>query len=76
MAWTEVPEKLESLRKQRGRWYRGLRESLFYHRDMMFRRKYGRIGWFALPSFWLFEYYGRCWRRWATCSCWCSSSWG
>jgi cellulose synthase/poly-beta-1,6-N-acetylglucosamine synthase-like glycosyltransferase len=58
VAWTEVPEKLESLRKQRGRWYRGLRESLFYHRDMMFRKKYGRIGWFALPSFWLFEYYG------------------
>jgi cellulose synthase/poly-beta-1,6-N-acetylglucosamine synthase-like glycosyltransferase len=58
VAWTEVPEKLESLRKQRGRWYRGLRESLFYHRDIMFRFKYGRIGWFALPSFWLFEYYG------------------
>jgi cellulose synthase/poly-beta-1,6-N-acetylglucosamine synthase-like glycosyltransferase len=58
VAWTEVPERLESLRKQRGRWYRGLRESLFYHRDMLFRRKYGRIGWFALPTFWLFEYYG------------------
>jgi cellulose synthase/poly-beta-1,6-N-acetylglucosamine synthase-like glycosyltransferase len=58
VAWTEVPERLESLRKQRGRWYRGLRESLFYHRDMMFRRKYGRIGWFALPTFWVFEYYG------------------
>lgn len=58
VAWTEVPEKLESLRKQRGRWYRGLRESLFYHRDMLFRRKYGRIGWFALPTFWVFEYYG------------------
>ncbi|MGH7702280.1 MAG: glycosyltransferase family 2 protein, partial [Gemmatimonadales bacterium] len=58
VAWTEVPENLESLRKQRGRWYRGLRESLFYHRDMLFRRKYGRIGFFALPAFWLFEYYG------------------
>jgi cellulose synthase/poly-beta-1,6-N-acetylglucosamine synthase-like glycosyltransferase len=58
VAWTEVPENLESLRKQRGRWYRGLRESLFYHRDMMFRSKYGRIGWFALPTFWVFEYYG------------------
>ncbi|MEO8636978.1 MAG: glycosyltransferase [Gemmatimonadales bacterium] len=58
VAWTEVPERLESLRKQRGRWYRGLRESLFYHRDMLFRKKFGRIGWFALPSFWLFEYYG------------------
>ncbi|HXG44076.1 MAG TPA: glycosyltransferase [Gemmatimonadales bacterium] len=58
VAWTEVPERLESLRKQRGRWYRGLRESLFYHRDMLFRRKFGRIGWFALPTFWVFEYYG------------------
>jgi len=58
VAWTEVPERLDSLRKQRGRWYRGLRESLFYHREMLFRKKYGRIGWFALPTFWLFEYYG------------------
>lgn len=58
VAWTEVPESLASLRKQRGRWYRGLRESLRYHRAMLFGAKYGRIGWFALPSFWLFEYWG------------------
>jgi cellulose synthase/poly-beta-1,6-N-acetylglucosamine synthase-like glycosyltransferase len=58
VAWTEVPETFESLRKQRGRWYRGLRESLRYHRGMLGRSKFGRIGWFALPAFWLFEYYG------------------
>jgi cellulose synthase/poly-beta-1,6-N-acetylglucosamine synthase-like glycosyltransferase len=58
VAWTEVPETFESLRKQRGRWYRGLRESLRYHRGMLWRSKFGRIGWFALPAFWLFEYYG------------------
>ncbi|HWA56439.1 MAG TPA: glycosyltransferase [Gemmatimonadales bacterium] len=58
VAWTEVPERLDSLRKQRGRWYRGLRESLFYHRTMLFNPRYGRIGMFALPTFWLFEYYG------------------
>ena len=58
VAWTEVPETLESLRKQRGRWYRGLRESLRYHRAMLWRRKFGRIGWFALPTFWVFEYLG------------------
>jgi cellulose synthase/poly-beta-1,6-N-acetylglucosamine synthase-like glycosyltransferase len=58
VAWTEVPESFESLRKQRGRWYRGLRESLRYHRTMLWRTQYGRIGWFALPAFWLFEYYG------------------
>jgi cellulose synthase/poly-beta-1,6-N-acetylglucosamine synthase-like glycosyltransferase len=58
VAWTEVPETFESLRMQRGRWYRGLRESLRYHRAMLWRTKFGRIGWFALPAFWLFEYYG------------------
>jgi cellulose synthase/poly-beta-1,6-N-acetylglucosamine synthase-like glycosyltransferase len=58
VAWTEVPETFQSLRKQRGRWYRGLRESLRYHRAMLGRSKFGRIGWFALPTFWLFEYYG------------------
>jgi cellulose synthase/poly-beta-1,6-N-acetylglucosamine synthase-like glycosyltransferase len=58
VAWTEVPETLDSLRKQRGRWYRGLRESLRYHRAMLCRRKFGRIGWFALPTFWIFEYLG------------------
>jgi len=58
VAWTEVPETLDSLRKQRGRWYRGLRESLRYHRAMLWRRQYGRIGWFALPAFWIFEYLG------------------
>src|SRR3954465_863450 len=58
VAWTEVPETFESLRKQRGRWYRGLRESLRYHRPMLWRAKFGRIGWFALPAFWLFEYFG------------------
>ena len=50
VAWTEVPESLESLRKQRGRWYRGLRESLLYHRAMLLRRRFGRIGSFALPD--------------------------
>jgi cellulose synthase/poly-beta-1,6-N-acetylglucosamine synthase-like glycosyltransferase len=58
VAWTEVPETFESLRKQRGRWYRGLRESLRYHQAMLGRPKFGRIGGFALPAFWLFEYYG------------------
>lgn len=61
VAWTECPESLESLRKQRGRWFRGLRESLRYHRAMLFNPRFGRIGLFALPAFWLFEYYGALW---------------
>ena len=58
VAWTEVPETFGSLKKQRGRWYRGLREALRYHRGMLWREQYGKTGSFTLPSFWLFEYYG------------------
>jgi cellulose synthase/poly-beta-1,6-N-acetylglucosamine synthase-like glycosyltransferase len=58
VAWTEVPETFGSLRKQRGRWYRGLREALRYHQAMLWKPKFGRIGWFALPAFWMFEYFG------------------
>jgi cellulose synthase/poly-beta-1,6-N-acetylglucosamine synthase-like glycosyltransferase len=54
-AWTEAPEVYLDLGKQRGRWYRGLLEVLWYHRAMMFRRRYGRIGMFSLPYQLCFE---------------------
>jgi cellulose synthase/poly-beta-1,6-N-acetylglucosamine synthase-like glycosyltransferase len=56
--WTEVPEQLSSLLLQRDRWNRGLMEVITVHRDMIFRRKYGVLGWFALPYFYLFELLG------------------
>jgi cellulose synthase/poly-beta-1,6-N-acetylglucosamine synthase-like glycosyltransferase len=68
VAWTELPATVASLRKQRGRWRRGLRKSLRYHRAMLLRGRFGRIGWFALPAFRLFEYRGRCSRSRATSS--------
>jgi cellulose synthase/poly-beta-1,6-N-acetylglucosamine synthase-like glycosyltransferase len=55
VAWTEAPEVYRDLGKQRGRWYRGLLEVLSYHRGMLFRRHYGRIGLFSLPYQLLFE---------------------
>jgi cellulose synthase/poly-beta-1,6-N-acetylglucosamine synthase-like glycosyltransferase len=55
LCWTEVPEDLQSLSKQRNRWQRGLIETMLYHRRMLFNRKYGRIGLFAFPYFLLFE---------------------
>ncbi|HET6779493.1 MAG TPA: glycosyltransferase family 2 protein [Gemmatimonadales bacterium] len=58
VAWAEVPETIASLRTHRGRWYREMREALRYHSGMLWRGKYGGTGSFALPSLWLFEYYG------------------
>jgi len=55
MCWTEVPSDLKSLGRQRARWQKGLWDVLWSSRDMLFRKRYGRIGWIALPYLWLFE---------------------
>ena len=55
MCWTEAPSDLKSLGRQRARWQKGLLDVLWTNRDMLFRRRYGRIGWLALPYLWLFE---------------------
>jgi cellulose synthase/poly-beta-1,6-N-acetylglucosamine synthase-like glycosyltransferase len=56
--WTEVPSKLDSLLKQRDRWHRGLVEILTLHRRLFFNKKYGRIGFVAMPYFLIFELIG------------------
>jgi cellulose synthase/poly-beta-1,6-N-acetylglucosamine synthase-like glycosyltransferase len=55
VSWTEVPVTAKVLRNQRRRWHRGLWETLWAYRSMLFRPKYGRVGWVALPYYWLFE---------------------
>jgi cellulose synthase/poly-beta-1,6-N-acetylglucosamine synthase-like glycosyltransferase len=55
MCWTEAPSDLTSLGRQRARWQSGLMDVLWSTRDMLFRPRYGRIGFFALPYLWLFE---------------------
>jgi cellulose synthase/poly-beta-1,6-N-acetylglucosamine synthase-like glycosyltransferase len=56
MCWTEVPSDLKSLGRQRARWHKGLLDVLLLTLAMLFRPRYGRIGWFALPYLWLFEF--------------------
>lgn len=55
VCWTQVPRDRETLRRQRDRWHRGLLETLWRHRGMLFRRRYGRLGTVAMPYFWAFE---------------------
>lgn len=55
ICWTEVPHSMKVLRGQRNRWHRGLLETLWVHRDMLFNPTYGRLGFVAVPYFWLFE---------------------
>lgn len=44
VCWTEAPEDLTTLGRQRARWQRGALETFFKHRDMLFNPRYGRIG--------------------------------
>jgi cellulose synthase/poly-beta-1,6-N-acetylglucosamine synthase-like glycosyltransferase len=55
MCWTEVPSDLKSLGRQRARWQKGLLDVLWPNRDMLFKWRYGRIGFLALPYLWVFE---------------------
>ncbi len=53
--WTEVPESLSSLGRQRIRWQRGLMESVMRNRKLMFHPKSGWLGWFSIPFMFFFE---------------------
>ena len=55
VCWTEVPETLPVLRKQRARWHRGLWETLVKHRVMFGNPRNGRAGILAVPYYWAFE---------------------
>ena len=53
MAYTEAPESLRNLAKQRFRWAYGTLQCLWKHRAAMFRD--GAFGWLALPSLWVYQ---------------------
>lgn len=58
VCWTQVPEDWETLGKQRNRWQRGLFDTLWRHRSMLFNPRYGRLGMLAMPFFLFFELLG------------------
>jgi cellulose synthase/poly-beta-1,6-N-acetylglucosamine synthase-like glycosyltransferase len=51
VAWTEVPDSLRVLGRQRDRWHRGLADVLWRHRGVLGRPRYGTLGLLALPYF-------------------------
>lgn len=44
VCWTEAPETLSVLGRQRARWHRGALETFMRHRDMLLRPRFGRVG--------------------------------
>ena len=55
VAYTEAPEDVRSLAKQRFRWAFGTLQAAWKHRDATFNPKYGSLGFVALPSIWIFQ---------------------
>lgn len=58
VCWTEVPESLKVLNRQRNRWHRGLVRTLWDNKRMMLNPRYGTVGMFAFPYFFFFEMLG------------------
>src|SRR5690606_19664555 len=58
VAWTEAPESIRIMGRQRDRWQRGLGEALTMHAGMLFNRRYGRIGMWVMPHFYVLEMWG------------------
>jgi len=58
VAWTECPESIAVLSRQRDRWQRGLYQSLMRHRTMLLNPRYGRAGMIAYPYFFFLEMLG------------------
>ena len=55
LAYTEAPERLRELLKQRFRWTFGTLQTLWKHRDLLFRWDEGALGLIVAPSLWLFQ---------------------
>ena len=55
IGWTEAPDRLGMLARQRFRWAYGTLQCLWKHRDALFRPRYGALGFVAMPNVWIFQ---------------------
>jgi len=56
LCWTEVPEKLRVLARQRNRWTRGTIETLLKHVSVVMNPRYGNLGMLGFPYWIVFEW--------------------
>ncbi|MFA5833808.1 MAG: glycosyltransferase [Bacteroidota bacterium] len=58
VCWTEAPETLKILGRQRNRWHRGLLDTLLIHKKMLFNKRYKVLGLVSTPYFVFIELLG------------------
>jgi peptidoglycan-N-acetylglucosamine deacetylase len=55
IAWTEAPDSLKGLGRQRFRWSFGTLQCMWKHKDVLLRPRYGALGFIAMPNVWIFQ---------------------
>ena len=55
LAYTEAPDSLRDLAKQRFRWAFGTLQCLWKHRSALMNPRYGAFGTIAMPSLWVYQ---------------------
>ena len=55
IGYTEAPDSLRLLSRQRFRWSFGTLQCLWKHREVFFKKQYGSLGWVALPNVLIFQ---------------------
>ena len=56
LAYTEAPETVRTLLKQRFRWTYGVLQACWKHKSRLFRRSGGVLGWLILPAFAVYQF--------------------
>jgi cellulose synthase/poly-beta-1,6-N-acetylglucosamine synthase-like glycosyltransferase len=49
ICWTEVPESMRMLGRQRRRWHLGMIQTIWTHKTVLLNPRYGRIGLLSMP---------------------------
>lgn len=55
ICWTQAPETLKDLKKQRKRWHLGLFQSMYKHRQILFNPKFGAVSFISYMYFLVYE---------------------
>jgi cellulose synthase/poly-beta-1,6-N-acetylglucosamine synthase-like glycosyltransferase/peptidoglycan/xylan/chitin deacetylase (PgdA/CDA1 family)/spore germination protein YaaH len=55
IGYTEAPDSLKNLAKQRFRWSFGTLQCMWKHKSALLNPKYGTLGFIAMPNVWIFQ---------------------
>jgi cellulose synthase/poly-beta-1,6-N-acetylglucosamine synthase-like glycosyltransferase len=58
VCWTDAPESLKDLGRQRARWHHGLGQALMLNRWLILNPRGGTVSWLAIPFYVFFELLG------------------